>query len=592
MTQFPDTLDLTRHAELAAGFLSANLDPERDYEAAGKWVGQYFLAAKFLEAIPMMRLMSGSQVNTDVEQNAWELFLENLGEDGLWYCPNRFPERHSGRGYKHTDEDYTTPYANARLIFSLMYRHQLDGSDHWLEAAKRVAGGLSKIAIRKDNYAYYPDAEYAFDYAYLQKSGFTSHAEPQGENEGAEGTLKFYQANQIRALARLAELTGDEQALETATLIKNFIMLPKFWEPEMIPKTVGAEHGQWAGHFHGHMTSFRALLEYAQVTGDQQLKEFVRYGYDFSRQFGIAAIGWSPCFVGKGRMIGHKHACETCSISGFIAVAVKLSEYGLGDYWDDVDGYVRNHLVESQFVDREYTNCFLGKSEDDLRQSAGVDWAAGDYYGGFQGASELTALTNGACACCSGNGSSALYYAWEAAVKELEGQTEVNLLWNRSTKSVDIKSWIPNRGEVQFHIKKPIRLSVRIPSWVDRKLLNFATSGEQPSPQPFIVANRMVFPDLKPGQVVTLTFPIVETIRTYSLPELPYAKGHTDPIVPHTTFSCTFRGSVMVDVSPRIYNPWFPEHKYPIYERDHMRTDDPGMVEKQFNVPDKLIHWH
>jgi len=35
------------------------------------------------------------------------------------------------------------------------------------------------------------------------------------------------------------------------------------------------------------------------------------------------------------------------------AVAIKLSEAGVGDYWDDVDGYARNQLIENQLIDAD-----------------------------------------------------------------------------------------------------------------------------------------------------------------------------------------------------------------------------------------------
>ena len=34
-------------------------------------------------------------------------------------------------------------------------------------------------------------------------------------------------------------------------------------------------------------------------------------------------------------------------------LALKLSEMGVGDYWEDVDQYVRNHLTELQITDAE-----------------------------------------------------------------------------------------------------------------------------------------------------------------------------------------------------------------------------------------------
>ena len=35
-------------------------------------------------------------------------------------------------------------------------------------------------------------------------------------------------------------------------------------------------------------------------------------------------------------------------------LAARLSEAGIGDYWDDVDQYVRNHLIEHQWTNRQW----------------------------------------------------------------------------------------------------------------------------------------------------------------------------------------------------------------------------------------------
>jgi hypothetical protein len=42
---------------------------------------------------------------------------------------------------------------------------------------------------------------------------------------------------------------------------------------------------------------------------------------------------------------------EGCTIGDMTAIAVKLARFGMGDeYWEDVDRYVRNCLIESQFT--------------------------------------------------------------------------------------------------------------------------------------------------------------------------------------------------------------------------------------------------
>jgi len=46
--------------------------------------------------------------------------------------------------------------------------------------------------------------------------------------------------------------------------------------------------------------------------------------------------------------MGSRH--RTVPDRGYDRLAIRLSDYGVGDYWDDVDQYVRNHLTESQLL--------------------------------------------------------------------------------------------------------------------------------------------------------------------------------------------------------------------------------------------------
>ena len=142
-------------------------------------------------------------------------------------------------------------------------------------------------------------------------------------------------------------LTGNEQALRLSGELVRFYTKPKFWadwKGGEYPRVEGAEHAHWQGHWHGYINTLRAIFEYAIATNDERLKEFVRDGYEWARQKGCARIGY---FDGQG-----------CGCGRIIGLAVKLSYHGVGDYWEDVDQYIRNHGTEMQFTpeDKEFLN--------------------------------------------------------------------------------------------------------------------------------------------------------------------------------------------------------------------------------------------
>ena len=352
--EVPDTLDLADRARLAVGALTRHLNPDADY-GVGDDAGSLYLAAKFAEALPMVRAMCGDDVDLDVEQAMMTSLVSLIDEDGLLYTPPNTPARRGGaadgREYAETDEAHTSPYGNARMMQAMLFWHQRDGDPAWLERVQRMADGLRKVAVFKDDYAYYPDGGVAFDFSYLKESGYRNTEEPSTAGEGFEGAALFYNSNQIGALCLWHATSGDERALDLARRITRFVMQPRFWYAGASPDVAGAERGHWQGHFHERMITLRALLWFAMATGDWRLKEFVRSSYEHSRNYGLARIGWNPGWTGPHPLHRNERTCESCGIAGQIGLAVRLSQAGLGDYWDDVDGYVRNHLVEQQFAD-------------------------------------------------------------------------------------------------------------------------------------------------------------------------------------------------------------------------------------------------
>lgn len=112
---------------------------------------------------------------------------------------------------------------------------------------------------------------------------------------------------------------------------------PEYWVPEAAHRAIMAgEHGQFEGHLHAFTGALVGLLWYASLTNNLRLKQFVHESYQFVRTFGIAPMG----------QFG-----EQCVTGDMTWRAIKMSDLGVGDYWEDVDQYVRNQLVEGQVSD-------------------------------------------------------------------------------------------------------------------------------------------------------------------------------------------------------------------------------------------------
>jgi hypothetical protein len=425
------------------------------------------------------------------------------------------------------------------------------------------------------------------------KSGWYDTAEAETEAEGREGSMFMYHCGPIRALTRWYKMSGDEKALETARKLVTYVTHNKFWGSEygwpktvvktkgwphavMAYKIVGHDRAQFTGHFHGHTAMLLALIEYANATNDKHLKEFVRSGYEYARNLGIARIG----------LIG-----ETCTISDMIATAIKLTEGGVGEYWDDVDGYIRNQLIEQQL-----TNVAQLKKVSDAadpvgdRPSVFTDNVIERTAGVFCGSADLGQCPNPySIQCCTGNGSQGLYYAWEGIIRRgPQESVRVNLLLNRSSPWMDIESYLPYEGKVILRNKTAQTLYLRIPNWVDRSQVSCRVGNR--TPENVWVGNYLIADELESQQNVTVTFPMEEETVTYTVvTNQQWAsdpREDKNPDASSITYTCRFRGNTLVDFTPRPDDRWYLN-----YQRQHYNQDQAPLKETARFASSELIQW-
>lgn len=576
----PDTLDLSERAEMALNGLAGTLDPKSGYEIylrANFGVNPPYMYhettglptnnPKYAESFPMMRVMSGSDKFNDIQNGMMKSMLSFIAADGLYYAPaSKARSWHEGAGHNYgtrTGEDFANVYGNSRMLLAMMAWMQYDPNGPWLERAKGIARGLCRIAVKKDDYAYYPDSRVGEAFSY-PKSGWPNTDEPLAEGTGAEGSMFMYYCGPIRALARWYEFTGDKEALDAAGKLVRFVTRRKFWGVRGLPEDIDSSgRAYFVGHMHGHTAMLYALAEYAAVTKDASLLNFVRDGYDFARHHGFPEIGgW----------LNTQPDVEVCSISDMIAIAIKLTESGLGDYYDDVDAAVRNQLAESQLLRPDYIKEISARGQSHkavelqetgdrvIERSAGIMMPLP--FNGYK----VPYMIN----CCNGNGTQALFYAWSKIVDRQPGLTRVNLLLNRFSPWADVSSHLPHEGKVVILNKVRQQVSVRIPGWVDRNKVKASVKGKEAACA--WIGNYMLLPEIPAGQEIDVTFPISEKVVTR------YHKG--------TEYRGVFRGSMLVDIEPKVDKPG-----YPIYERAAMRSNLAPIKTVKAYIPAKTIKW-
>lgn len=593
----PDTLDLAERADLAINGIGGTIDPDLHYHMfffvryAHKTPYMAHHAAdptcdpKFAESFPMLRIMSGSNRYADIEagQRA-ELISRISPEDGLYWNiidptrPWRTSYNPAFDGVPQ-DEDVANVVGNARMLRALLAWRELDGDPACDKLIRGLVRGLRRIAINRDDYSFYPDGGFGEPFNY-PRSGWLKTDEPKSEVEGGEGSVVAYHGHQIQALARWIAISDDPEALDLAARLTCFCMLPKFWgglpDPDgnteglvghvaaALPQpacVAGNEQGHWYSHFHCRAIALRGMLEYGRLVGDVRVLEFVRRAYEYTWTFAIPRMGWINCYPAR------VNVCEGCALGDIVALGIRLTDAGLGDYWDDVDAVVRNHLVEQQLVRADLlervANASPARGPENYSPYANQEARENVIersLGNFAGQSSPTSIPHPrAVQCCTGNGTQGLYYAWECIVRQEGNSAQVNLLLNRAAQCLDVDSYLPYEGRVTIHNRSVRRVSVRIPSWIMRKEIRADVSGV---PRPIArVGNYLVFDDLKPSDKINIEFPIRETTGRYTacagIPKI------------EQTYTCTFRGSTLVDISPRDDNPT----SYPLYLREHMRKD-------------------
>ena len=325
--------------------------------------------------------------------------------------------------------------------------------------------------------------------------------------------------------------------MELAGKLVRFYTKPQFWadwEKGDYPGIVGAEHAHWRGHLHGHANTLRAILEYAIATNDSRLKQFVRDGYEWARQMEIARIG----LVGDG---------QGCGCGRLIGLAVKLSYAGVGDYWEDIDLYIRNHGVEMQFTpeDKHFLQQLgVGKPEAPKFPGATTKDVVETTVGGYS--NHVPPYKTSTSLCCSPHGNMGLFYAWDGTLRCEDGVAKVNLLLNRVSPWLDIDSYLPFEGKVVLKNKQAKEAFVRIPLWVDKNKIECSVNDEDIFFRWF--GNYLRIESLEQDDNITIQFPIEERIEEWTKPD--HGEHLITAIPGGTKFRFRFRGNTLVEVTP------------------------------------------
>ena len=573
----PDTCDLEERARLFVDyFLNSITVPELMNEPFNR--GDFDLfpprltldeggyecgLAKYREALPLLRMMTGSKKGLDIDPVWAANILKCIGPDGLCYIPlvGRPWEPGSSKSYYYDDISGQKPdfYVNlltgeARLLGTLATYYENTGDEVWNRTGRGIVDGLPKLAVVVDDWAFFPRST-----PYYGEAPLTREQTQQAISDALHPTFgetkndfPEHIGRMVTGLSQYYRVSGYEPAKQLATQLVNYMRRVNYIN-------------EWNSHFHCVSLVMQGMLELARVAHDQELAEYARRSYDYAKtgekMIALPQIGFFVNAQGNAGM-------EGCVIGDMTALAVKLTQLDMGDqYWEDVDRYARNTLTAIQRTHPGYAEAVFAKlwEEGKLEQapleynqladhlperlvgSFGCDTTPNDIF-------HSTYFDS----CCNGNCSRALYYAWESILNYDKSRQElkVNLMLNRTSPWADINSYIPYTGRVEIKVKKPLTsLKVRAASWVDKQQV-VCRVGEE-ARQIAWNGRYLEAGSVNPGQTVTLEFPIQE--RREKLESFEHR------------YEAVFRGNDCVEMSPG-------GQYYTLFQRDHYRLDQARYV--------------
>jgi hypothetical protein len=618
--RIPDTFDIAERSRLGVHALTAIADPKADCEIYG--AANFFRNPAtmvhdfndwtqnqegFMEALPLLRLATGESMNSEVDPAWMRSTLQSIGPDGLLYIPL------NGRPWGRVSNDGVTPvwrndgrtttfkdpsvaqFANVstcqRMIGTMTIYYLRDKNPVWKETIQAMVRRLNELAIHRGDYCYFAAGSYEPN-AKVDRNA----AMPTGSLWGVSWNTRL-----VQGLAQYSRVTQDAAALELAQKVTNYALsqsnvfdsegrwlldpefrgaqgFPDFAVPDYVLEKYGREGMRFGGHSHGHLIALLALVDFADASGNRQLWEFCKKAFDWSRnpgdEYGVSLrVGWFPEFYVPGYP-----SADADPQADMIGVGLKLSDAGFGDYWDEIDRWVRNQYAEQQLTDLRSLKALSARSSSKpVAWNESADHVAEKSLGAYGSSVSgndwaLGLASTGIAQCCTGSCTRTLYYIWNRMIAYKDGELRVNLLMNRASPWADVYSHIPYRGRVDLKIKRECRnVQLRAPEWVAAATPELACKVNDQSRTVNWQGRYVNLGPVKPGDRVVMTFPISE--RT--------VRENIGPV----TYTLVLRGNTVVSIEPGGKN-------VPLYQgRERYRSGETPWKEVTRFVSAENIVW-
>ncbi|HUY12172.1 MAG TPA: hypothetical protein VMX16_00895 [Terriglobia bacterium] len=510
----PETLDLRQPVQLGVQCMTHRMDPDERWRPwfaidVKDWTPFRLrhdvwdfgdTGGRFLEAFIEARQMVVPNPQTLACEQKIRRFVNSLfGPDGVIGNPEL-------KGPDHM-------FAQGSALYGLVTDYE-DSRDPALQARiEHFIVSLDRMAVHEKDYLWFPQVATPI------------------------APCSHMAAYQVLPVVRFYELTGYAPALRYAEQLSRWAF---YYDPTVTPEGVIIKTG-WEGHLHAWMDTFSGIIRCARAGGELDqvaVLERSRRLYEWVRANYCSRFGWVADSVGS-------KTCETDTITSAVRLALELIKAGHVAYWNDVERYVRNQLVENQFG--EVSNLRI--------QNPVVARGLRGAFESYADPNRLIALKNGTIeGCCINGGIRGFFLAYEHALAENEEMIRVNLLVNCGNRNLEVASYMPFEGRIDLYPRTTKPLLVRLPDWLEPHAVKIdGHAGLQVEPGE---ANHLRIGVSRENARVTLRF---------NQPE-----SRMETVVAGRSYRVRWRGDTVVDLGPA-------GQPYPIYQRASFRSDHAPM---------------
>lgn len=489
------------------------LPNKKPAEAAHCRVDDAELVGSWYEGLCAAMEMLGTQEGDDVKQSLRRHLMKSWGEHGLRFC-EKYPWTHTVHSSFH-EMGYILPALNK-------ITEEYPEDDEAEKRTSELIKGMRSLVIERkvrtfwsgDSQEDEPIYEFPND-VYLKDGGFDL------SRHTGRGEQSIRNALMLPALVRRYELKNDETALDLAIGLANYVLgVSRYFNYRM----------EYFGHVHSAMCFAGGLVRLGRIIDRKDYIEKGKGIYDYTRSLS-SDFGWLPEYA-QWHPMSEEH-CETCCIRDMVICAKELIECGYTEYWNDINMFARNQLVENQVRYTGYVEC-----DNTLPDGNGITYRDIDkrMIGGFTGGSEPNSISlerfRSIAGCCVGTAPVALKEVWDGVVAEENGVKVVNVPCDKKTDEYELSSELPNEGKITIKALKNGSFGFRLYSWITDP--EFFVNGNRAE---FITENGIAYYNACAGDELTLSFDIV----TRKVKEK----------VRDTDFTVFYRGCDVVDILPR-----------------------------------------